>query len=332
MPPDLPSVDTKHQVSQPPGHTNLNVAGDKRSPVDIKNLEASIPGGYTSAEFLNRSGQSSVETIQWDNPRSSPTSPDSQRHNQSFTSSTSSNDDRNLLAPPTSFDSRPLVDPNTGSVRSLSAFPSPPTHVPSPSSRQQQQVLFSSLNMTEANNPTNNRIMESPTSIHSEVSNQRRGESNSTEPPSPILNRSRNPSQGISSPQQQYQQPGSSSESNLKSLSETDDRRPRALRSHTFSTETYHFRDNEKAFVSGEEMSLSDGKDNRAHFDGREFGMAGNVGNVTKARTTEGVVSRHLERTDTETSKGSIVTAMQERLSNSVGYHYLPLPPLLKRP
>ncbi|KIY64164.1 hypothetical protein CYLTODRAFT_493329 [Cylindrobasidium torrendii FP15055 ss-10] len=41
--------------------------------------------------------------------------------------------------PPSSFEPpRPLVDPNTGSVRSLSAFPAPPSHVPPPLMRPQQ--------------------------------------------------------------------------------------------------------------------------------------------------------------------------------------------------
>ncbi|KAF7327727.1 hypothetical protein MKEN_00352300 [Mycena kentingensis (nom. inval.)] len=63
---------------------------------------------------------------------------------------------RSQLPPPSSFEPpRPLVDPNSGSVRSLSAFPPPPTHFPIPSRQQlSQQASSSSSSTSNVNFPT----------------------------------------------------------------------------------------------------------------------------------------------------------------------------------
>ncbi|KAJ7756485.1 hypothetical protein DFH07DRAFT_820739 [Mycena maculata] len=55
-------------------------------------------------------------------------------------------------SPPSSFDPpRPFVDPNSGSVRSLSAFPPPPTHFPIPSRPPQSQQASSSSSASNSN-------------------------------------------------------------------------------------------------------------------------------------------------------------------------------------
>ncbi|KAL1680189.1 hypothetical protein EV122DRAFT_262518, partial [Schizophyllum commune] len=67
---------------------------------------------------------------------------------------------RSSAAPPSAYEpSRPLYDPNTGSVRSLSAFPSPPTHLPP--LRQQQPSTSQSSNGSHVSFPRA-RFTESP--------------------------------------------------------------------------------------------------------------------------------------------------------------------------
>ncbi|KAJ7227240.1 hypothetical protein GGX14DRAFT_418779 [Mycena pura] len=54
--------------------------------------------------------------------------------------------------PPSSFDPpRPSIDPNSGSVRSLSAFPSPPTHFPIPTRQQSLQPGSASSSTSNSN-------------------------------------------------------------------------------------------------------------------------------------------------------------------------------------
>ncbi|KAI4519484.1 hypothetical protein K525DRAFT_258471 [Schizophyllum commune Loenen D] len=67
---------------------------------------------------------------------------------------------RSSAAPPSAYEPpRPLYDPNTGSVRSLSAFPSPPTHLPP--LRQQQPSTSQSSNGSHVSFPRA-RFTESP--------------------------------------------------------------------------------------------------------------------------------------------------------------------------
>ncbi|KAL1747104.1 hypothetical protein HDZ31DRAFT_61549 [Schizophyllum fasciatum] len=67
---------------------------------------------------------------------------------------------RASAAPPSSYEPpRPLYDPNTGSVRSLSAFPSPPTHLPP--ARQQQSSTSQSSTGSHVSFPRA-RFTESP--------------------------------------------------------------------------------------------------------------------------------------------------------------------------
>lgn len=91
-------------------------------------------------------------------------------------------------SPPSSFEPpRPLVDPNTGSVRSLSAFPIPPSHVPPPP-RQQQLSIGQSSHSSSSNSHVNFPSIprppvsntESADESHSPISNTQ-----SSPPPSP---------------------------------------------------------------------------------------------------------------------------------------------------
>lgn len=111
----------------------------------------------TSADLDSNVGRSPQQSI---NPPSAYT-----RHNSSTYTSTSTSSGPNLstdsspLQPP-----RPLVDPNTGSVRSLSAFPPPPTHFPIPPPRSASfQSAPSGLNhdvSTPVSSPQNDDTTE----------------------------------------------------------------------------------------------------------------------------------------------------------------------------
>lgn len=67
----------------------------------------------------------------------------------------------------------PFVNPNSGSVRSLSAFPAPPTHFPLPAMRQEQQQrnfsppTESSTSLLEF--PSGGQLADSPISVHDDL-------------------------------------------------------------------------------------------------------------------------------------------------------------------
>jgi hypothetical protein len=69
----------------------------------------------------------------------------------------------------------PSVDPHTGSVRSLSAFPAPPRHFPIPphTPHRQQSTIQSSTSTSRLEFPSRSPLAESPTSAHEDLSVER---------------------------------------------------------------------------------------------------------------------------------------------------------------
>lgn len=70
----------------------------------------------------------------------------------------------------------PSVDPHTGSVRSLSAFPEPPTHFPIPLTLSQQSTNSRSIQSTpRLEFPSRSPLAESPVSSHDDFSAEKPG-------------------------------------------------------------------------------------------------------------------------------------------------------------
>ena len=222
-----------------------------------------------------------------------------------------------LQPPDTSF-----LDPNSGSVRSLSAFPAPPTHFPLPRMRhQQQQRNFSpptesSTSLLEF--PSSGQLADSPISVHDDLTfrdTRHALQSNSVQSLAPSLQeRSYDGSLTTSEVFEaksdqvyphlsQTSLPTESPQDNLHSPSHLAEIKPLNLKS-------YRDRNSPTA---------------------KEFGvLSSNPPSPTKSRTVDNFNAeilkypRTVERTDTGPSTTrSIVTAMRNRYDNNVCPNYV---------
>ncbi|KAF8968174.1 hypothetical protein BDZ97DRAFT_1755568 [Flammula alnicola] len=234
----------------------------------------------------------------------------------------------------------PFVDLNTGSVRSLSAFPSPPTHFPLPPPRQpqpQQSSVSRSIQSSSSNLKFPSSVVplsESPVSAHSDLEEPSFGTADQN------FREANNPSSGPNpsapSPDRRFGERLRTTEEQMDleppSASPTfanETRRPLPIKSQTsLPSESIYQRNRDistrKDILHGPSSSVdiksSNTKYNRGHYEeeSREFGvMNSTIDMSSKSRTVEGTkYARPLERTDTGTSNGSIVAAMRNRYSN----------------
>ena len=128
--PDIDAIEAQDQLNAGQRMTvklqkpDVNERGAYVEQREANTAQVSYP---TSADLDSNVGRSPQQSI---NPPSAYTRHNSSTHTSTPTSSSPNlSTDSSPLRPP-----RPLVDPNTGSVRSLSAFP-PPTHFPIPPPR-----------------------------------------------------------------------------------------------------------------------------------------------------------------------------------------------------
>jgi len=219
------------------------------------------------------------------------------------------------LQPP----SAPFADPNTGSVRSLSAFPTPPTHFPLPPRQQQQPTSpvtnRSSTSLLEF--PSRSPLADSPISVHDDFSFRGAGhtqQSNSARSSAP------SPAEQIVDEQPEIPEANSN-----QAPREAVARRPLPHRSQTSlpAESPPHNNPHSPSLRALETKPLN----LRSHRDRespttREFGVPShnNLPSPTKSRTMDNFkYPRSIERTDTGTSTtGSIVAAMRNRYDNNV--------------
>jgi len=231
------------------------------------------------------------------------------------------------LQPPTAS----FVDPNTGSVRSLSAFPTPPTHFPLLPSRQQQQQPISPLTNRSSTSllefPSRSPLADSPISVHDDFSYRGTGytqQSNSAQISAP-------------SPAEQNvdEQPGIL-EANFDQAPtrETVTRRPLPHRSQTSLPAESPPRNNPLSHspltAETKPLNLRSHRDRESPTT-KEFGVLGhnNLPSPTKSRTMDNFkYPRSIERTDTggTSCTGSIVAAMRNRYDNNVCSYFQCLP------
>lgn len=134
LPQDLPDVDTVSPEPEP--------ELDSDSPP--KPTDTLSPSTHRSPEPA-----SPLKEVDQRSPSPAAPSPPSYQRDQDRAPQNFFTPEHTTSTAPSSFDPpRSLVDPNTGSVRSLSAFPAPPTHFPPPLrqqlSRSPSQVTFPS--------------------------------------------------------------------------------------------------------------------------------------------------------------------------------------------
>ncbi|KAJ6494870.1 hypothetical protein C8R47DRAFT_1012168 [Mycena vitilis] len=220
----------------------------------------------------------------------------------------------NHSSPPSSFEPpRPFVDPNSGSVRSLSAFPSPPTHFPIPSLQQhpQQQRSLQQQQSQQASSSSSgsNSNLTFPTTPQAESSlldADRQVEEPSSIPPSP------NPNQLYTENASKHPAPTSLQHDG------PDIKRPIPVRSQTvdtyqpnvdrISSPAASLSTNYRAYARGD--YLLDERDEH------EFGTV----NRAPPDAPETMQTRNgVERSDTGGSNGSVVAAMRNRYSSTPG-------------
>ena len=252
-------------------------------------------------------------------PRQNPYSANSEGHSDSAQTG---------LEPPR----LPFVDPNTGSVRSLSAFPTPPTYLPSPSARQQPQHPSISQSAHSSNPNLNLPPQDSlvstnddrPGSSDLKDSDQIEHQQHPRDNPGYLpLSPERTPDQSrIQGRESDSIFPATTSQNESRQPTATQpqmtmptDIRQRRLENHPLH-DTKH-----ESFSSGDTRpsntrphSQDDYQDN-----GREFGMDYNGERSTNPRTSDNSKSRpSLEREET----GSRVAAMRNRFSIAVRHFY----------
>ncbi|KDR76296.1 hypothetical protein GALMADRAFT_279447 [Galerina marginata CBS 339.88] len=229
-----------------------------------------------------------------------------------------------------------FVDANTGSVRSLSAFPTPPTHFPLPPPRQpqSQQSSYFQSNSSSSNLdfPSTRQLAESPISDNDhpgggdlEVSSSRAAVQNFRDvPPAAAV-----PS--LPSPELRYRERQRMSEEQ-SSPSAPEISRPTPVRAQTSLPPESTYQSSpvvERREARHGPSSSIDTKplNSRAYGredyepDSQEFGAFNrNTEVASKSRMVESSkYPRALERMDTGTSSGSIVAAMRDRYSSNPG-------------
>jgi len=231
----------------------------------------------------------------------------------------------------------PFVDAFTGSVRSLSAFPSPPTHFPLPPPRQNPSQQ--SLNLSASSNlefPSHGQLSESPVSANGDLP----GGSDNEETRTARARRRTNSQQveGSMAPSSSHEYRNDwrrvseeqiPREKYYQQEDEADIRRPMPIRSRTsIPAEPAHQanRDRETRHVPSSSLELKNvNNDSYARDDvrGAEFGgMSSSPEIPTRSRAQDNTninkCPRNIERMDTGASSGSIVAAMRDRYSNNV--------------
>ncbi|KAJ7104096.1 hypothetical protein B0H15DRAFT_808473 [Mycena belliarum] len=200
----------------------------------------------------------------------------------------------NQSLPPSSFEPpRPLVDPNSGSVRSLSAFPPPPTHFPIPSVSPRQQQSQQASSSSSASNPNLNfpAMRQDDSTL---LEHNRQVEEPSSLPPSPNL------AQGERRPAYV------SSASVPPQREDLDIKRPIPVRSQTVDPYQPNHDRIPSPPASGSMRTYARGDylaDERAQSDVQDA-----------MRSKNGI-----ERSDTGGSTGSVVAAMRNRYSYTSG-------------
>lgn len=207
--------------------------------------------------------------------------------------------------PPSAFDTLkpPFFDPATGSVRTLSAFPTPPSHFPIPPVRQQTQL---SVQTVSSNAPSSaHPFSESPVSASQELAPQNDKASSDY-----ISYKKASPS---SSPEQQYRDYRAKEEQPPP----LEVNRPQPIRAASarpapiLETEDA----NDTRADRRQDPPVSPREEYQRQREPSEFGEQRGLG--PKAHTYD-VLRRGVERTDSVVSNGSLVAAMRDRYSSNV--------------
>ncbi|KAF8149883.1 hypothetical protein B0H34DRAFT_802016 [Crassisporium funariophilum] len=360
IPQDLPDIDTPSEqpieVPAENGRHGLKPIEEvaPQAPLEMRNARTPQPGEPITQTFRPPPGYSTAPVSESskdprDRQPSARNSPTLQRQDQHPSNNSSEQAESVQSSPPRTYldpPRLPFADPNSGSVRSLSAFPAPPTHFPLPprQPRQQNSILSHSVQSSTSNLnlPTSHQIAESPISAsedHSGVSDV--DDSVPSEPQhlyrdAPALAAPVSPP----SPERRFQERPKVQERETDSelayastAMANEVRRPIPVRSQTSFPEASRYQ-NDPEFSRrhnfGHEPSSSveirpinvKASAQQADYQdiSREFGVNPIPGMSNKSRTVDNPkTSRPLERTDSGGSSASLVAAMRNRFSSTSG-------------
>ncbi|KAF9468037.1 hypothetical protein BDZ94DRAFT_1247023 [Collybia nuda] len=323
VPQDLPNPDEVQQL-QPNHEARIEIRHEinNEAPITLRNVEPQETFQVIEHVRPPRAHPSPAETEKpQDYPSPNRDLPHLLHANRLSQETPSPNQEQSLSMGPSSFEPpRLFVDANTGSVRSLSAFPSPPTHYPIPPPRQQQssQSQSSQGSSSQVNLPTIARLTESPlpndTDDGMEISGSIQPQQDSQSPsiPAPHLpKRSQQEKYLVTDiPDVVHNQLGQNTTQSI----------PTQPQSPLFSVpisnqyqieappKRYNAPDSQLQHNRGHRI------DNESEFD------------VMKGRVAGTMKPQDVERSDTGGSSGSIVAAMRTRYSSAPG----PSPPVSK--
>lgn len=320
VPQGLPDLDASNAPQAPQAARSTEEDTQQMSLPAQEEIRAETPEFRESAEQLPPAGHSPSPLVQRDPPLRDYNHPAngspaiSGQNPYSLTNSEGQGDSTlTSLEPPR----LPFVNPNTGSVRSLSAFPTPPTHFPLPPPRQQPQhpSISQSTHSSTSNLNHPPQQMDSPVSANDD----RAGLSEAEELGQPEYQQYAlgNPGLLPLSPERTPERPqiqGRESNSISPATTSQNDLRQRVTQPQmTMPTDI-----RQKSFENlASPYNQDDYQDN-----GREFGMDYHAERPTNPQTSDSSKSRpSLERVDTGSS---IVAAMRNRFSNAVPhFHFL---------
>ncbi|KAJ7903479.1 hypothetical protein B0H14DRAFT_2665018 [Mycena olivaceomarginata] len=209
----------------------------------------------------------------------------------------------NNTSPPSSFDPpRPFVDPNSGSVRSLSAFPPPPSHFPIPSLHSLQQLSQQAPSQSSSSSSASNSNLAFPTTP---------AESSLLEPERQVDEPSSLPPYSLDPNRYPENQPSPAPAS--LHHDNADIRRPIPVRSQTVDSPYQPNLDRISSPANSHVGST------RGHPRGDYMADESEFGTLNKAQSDTIQPRNGVERSDTGGSSGSIVAAMRNRYSSTSG-------------
>ncbi|KAH6909110.1 hypothetical protein BKA70DRAFT_1277480 [Coprinopsis sp. MPI-PUGE-AT-0042] len=207
--------------------------------------------------------------------------------------------------PPSAFDTlkQPFFDPVTGSVRTLSAFPVPPSHFPLPPPRQGDSLHSAQSSLTTP------QLTESPLSSSQILWATNEGQRNVSSSSSHQSQAVKGPQSQPPSPEQQYR-PAPARVLEEKRPS-TEIQRPVPVRAQSAIPEE------PDAPVPGQWGEVPTQAEREGDRFEQEFGIERSSDQNTKYRSYDALRNRPVERTDTGASNGSLVAAMRSRYTGN---------------
>ncbi|KAL0568800.1 hypothetical protein V5O48_013183 [Marasmius crinis-equi] len=337
IPQDLPDIDEIHPQQAGDSLEQRAASRTQEEEDNTSYNQATIRGLRSENESIPEPGGNvtgtSTPTFEGD-PNEEPTS---QRHiYQKYEPTPYSSGGGNLnkggkeSAPPTAFSfGMKFQDDTTGSVRSLSAFPSPPTHYPLPPTMTQRQKLqqpsqagsSSSSSASQISSPTTSRPADRQTPATEKPENvlSMPAVSPAASPaPSPVHVRFQNKSP--SEPADVLDHPASEAKGSPQPAA-----RAKPIRSETLDPSMFRTAEPISPRENMPSPSRSLGRNDHIPEEPEQEPGPSSSPHVRDRPSIDGVKPTRLERTDTGTSNGSMVAAMRNRYSYNSGASSPPL-------